>query len=107
MHFKRSNMKKVLMTLTLAGMPFVSFAQEVDLSLGEDVLVQEDSIPVRKHSVLTNGFWDNWFFQGGLAGTSFYSNEEKLLGYSKNPLRRFRRDLGFLGCMECCLAHRC
>jgi outer membrane protein OmpA-like peptidoglycan-associated protein len=88
-------MKKVLMTLALAGMSFASFAQEADLSSGEDVLVQEDNIPVRKYSVLTNGFWDNWFFQGGLAGTSFYSNEEKHLGYSKNPLSRFRRDLGF------------
>ena len=55
-------------------------------------MAQED--PALKYSVATNSFWSNWFFQANATYTSFYSNEEKHLDYSKSPLKDFRRDWG-------------
>ena len=55
-------------------------------------MAQED--PAMKYSVATNSFWSNWFFQANATYTSFYSNEEKHLDYTKSPLKDFRRDFG-------------
>lgn len=41
-------MKKILLALVVAGM-----------SMG--VMAQTEDYPVKKHSVQTNGFWENWF----------------------------------------------
>ena len=48
-------MKKILLTLVVAGM-----------SMG--VMAQTEDYPVKKHSVQTNGFWENWFVSLGYEG---------------------------------------
>ena len=48
-------MKKILLALVVAGM-----------SMG--VMAQTEDYPVKKHSVQTNGFWENWFITAGYAG---------------------------------------
>ena len=48
-------MKKILLALVVAGM-----------SMG--VMAQTEDYPVKKHSVQTNGFWENWFISAGYAG---------------------------------------
>ena len=73
-------MKKFLIVLALASVSLTSMAQED---------------PTLKYSVATNSFWSNWFLQGNFAYTAFYSNEEKHEGFSKSPLKDFRRGLGF------------
>lgn len=45
-------MKKILLTLLVVGM-----------SMG--VMAQTEDYPVKKHSVQTNGFWENWFVSLG------------------------------------------
>ena len=45
-------MKKILLALVIAGMSMSAFAQTEDY-------------PVKKHSVMTNGFWENWFISAG------------------------------------------
>lgn len=74
-------MKKLLMVLALAGVSVAGMAQA--------------ETPVEKYSVATNSFWSNWFIQANVAGSAFYSNEEKGLGYSKSPFKGFRNNLGF------------
>ena len=74
-------MKKLLIALAFASVSLSSMAQGFDV--------------VDKYRVATNSFWSNWFIQGNFAYTAFYSNEEKHEGYSKSPLKDFRRGLGF------------
>lgn len=52
-------MKRFMISLAIAGIAMVSFAQET---------VSEVVVPTKKHSVMTNGFWDNWFISvnGGI-----------------------------------------
>ena len=45
-------MKKFMISLAIASIAMVSFAQET---------VSEVVVPTKKHSVMTNGWWDNWF----------------------------------------------
>ena len=45
-------MKKILMALVIAGMSM-------------SVMAQTEEYPVKKHSVQTNGFWQNWFISLG------------------------------------------
>ena len=73
-------MRKFLIVLALASVSLTGMAQEE---------------PSLKYSVATNSFWSNWFIQGNFAYSAFYSNEEKHEGYSKSPLKDFRRGLGF------------
>ena len=73
-------MKKFLMILAFASISVASMAQED---------------PTLKHSVATNSFWSNWFFQVNGAWTAFYSNEEKGAGFSKSPFKSFRSAPGF------------
>jgi len=72
-------MRKFLIVLALASVSLTGMAQEE---------------PSLKYSVATNSFWSNWFIQGNFAYSAFYSNEEKHEGYSKSPLKDFRRNLG-------------
>ena len=74
-------MKKFLIVLALASVSLTSMAQ--------------DDEPTLKYSVATNSFWSNWFVQANFAYSAFYSNEEKHEGFSKSPLKDFRRGLGF------------
>lgn len=55
-------MKKLLMTLAIAGMSVGAFAQ--------------DSDPVQKYSVATNSFWSNWFIQLGGDWHAWYPDED-------------------------------
>ncbi len=75
-------MKKLLIALAFAGFSLSSQAQET-------------ADPTLKYSVATNSFWSNWFVQGNFTWTAFYSNEEKGMGWTKNPFKDFRRDMGF------------
>ena len=58
-------------------------------------MAQETADPTLKYSVATNSFWSNWFVQGNFTWTAFYSNEEKGMGWTKSPVKDFRRDMGF------------
>ena len=72
-------MKKFLMVLALASVSVAGMAQ--------DELTE-------KYSVATNSFWSNWFVQANVAGTAFYSSQERNAGFSKSPLKDFRNNLG-------------
>ena len=72
-------MKKFLMVLALASVSVAGMAQ--------DELTE-------KYSVATNSFWSNWFVQANVAGTAFYSSQERDLDLSKSPLKDFRNNLG-------------
>ena len=71
-------MKKFLMVLALASVSVAGMAQET----------------TEKYSVATNSFWSNWFVQANVAGTAFYSSQERNAGFSKSPLKDFRNNLG-------------
>ena len=71
-------MKKFLMVLALASVSVAGMAQET----------------TEKYSVATNSFWSNWFIQANVAGTAFYSSQERNAGFSKSPLKDFRNNLG-------------
>ena len=73
-------MRKFLIVLALASVSLTGMAQEE---------------PTLKYSVATNSLWSNWFIEGNFADSAFYSNEEKHEGFSKSPLKDFRRGLGF------------
>ena len=64
------------------------------VSLSMAVMAQDEA-PAERHSVSTNSFFSNWFFQANVAGSAFYSNTESGRGYSKSPLKDFRNNLGF------------
>lgn len=51
----KKNMKKILLALVVAGVSMATMAQAEDY-------------PVKKHSVQTNGFWENWFVSAGYEG---------------------------------------
>ena len=46
--------------------------------------------PTEKNSVSTNSFWDNWFVQGGIQWSAFYSDQEFGRSFNKNPFKSFR-----------------
>ena len=48
-------MKKILLALVIAGM-----------SMG--IMAQTEGYPIKKYSVMTNGFWENWFISAGYEG---------------------------------------
>lgn len=73
-------MKKLLLLCFVAGLSLTAAAQ--------------DETPTERHSVSTNSFWSNWFFQANVAGSAFYSNTEAGHGYDKSPLKGFRNNLG-------------
>ena len=68
-------MKKILLALVVAGM-----------SMG--VMAQTEDYPVKKHSVQTNGFWENWFISAGYAGQVVVMDRAENVGlfdtYSSN-----------------------
>ena len=60
-------MKKILLTLLVVGM-----------SMG--VMAQTEDYPVKKHSVMTNGFWENWFLSAGYEGQMLFRDRAEDLG---------------------------
>ena len=70
-------MKKFLIMLAIAGVSLTSMAQETETT-------------TEKYSVATNSFWSNWFVQGGVQWTAFYSSLEYGFDTSNNPLKSFR-----------------
>ena len=70
-------MKKFLIMLAIAGVSLTSLAQETETA-------------TEKYSVATNSFWSNWFVQGGVQWTAFYSSLEHGFDTSNNPLKSFR-----------------
>lgn len=70
-------MKKFLIMLAIAGVSLTSMAQETETT-------------TEKYSVATNSFWGNWFVQGGVQWTAFYSSLEHGFDTSNNPLKSFR-----------------
>lgn len=70
-------MKKFLIMLAIAGVSLISMAQETETA-------------TEKYSVATNSFWSNWFVQGGVQWTAFYSSLEHGFDTSNNPLKSFR-----------------
>ncbi|MCI6161624.1 MAG: OmpA family protein [Prevotellaceae bacterium] len=77
-------MKKLFVLLVFATVSVSSMAQTED-------------VPAVKHSVATNSFWSNWFIQGGLQGTTWYSNQEHgwgLTSKSNSPFASERTNLG-------------
>lgn len=69
-------MKKLLIVLAFAGISVASMAQEADAT--------------EKYSVSTNSFWSNWFIQGGVQWTAFYSSAEHGFDTSNSPFKSFR-----------------
>lgn len=70
-------MKKFLIMMAIAGVSLTSMAQETETT-------------TEKYSVATNSFWSNWFVQGGVQWTAFYSSLEHGFDTSNNPLKSFR-----------------
>ncbi len=77
-------MKKYFLLLLVAGMSITATAQETTTE-----------IPTKKHRVVTNGFWDNWFIDFGYDYLSAYSNQEHGMGVSGNPFSNKRGAHGF------------
>ena len=74
-------MKKLLMTLAVAGLSLSAFAQDAD--------------PVEKYSVATNSFWSNWFIQVGGDYHAWYNDEEHETGiHNPGLLGKDRRTFG-------------
>ena len=60
-------------------------------SIGMSAQTQHNEAPpADTHSVTTNSFWDNWFVQGGIQWSAFYSDEEFGTGLTKSPFKSFR-----------------
>ncbi|MBQ0049464.1 MAG: OmpA family protein [Bacteroidales bacterium] len=76
-------MKKFMMLLAFAGLSFGASAQET-------------SYPTKKHQIVTNSFWSNWFIDAGFDWNAFYSSQEHLAGPTKNksPFWMGRRSMG-------------
>ena len=53
-------MKRLFVALTFACVSLAGMAQDAGMT--------------DKYSVSTNSFWNNWFFQGGMAWEAWYGN---------------------------------
>lgn len=75
-------MKKLFILLAFVSFSAVSMAQ--------------DEVPVKKHSVATNSFWDNWFVQGAFNWNAWYAGNQYEHGANLNasPFKRFRSQPG-------------
>ena len=76
-------MKKLMMLLAFCGLASFAVAQETK------------SYPTKKHQVVTNRFWDNWFIDLGVTHLSSYSDQEHgQPNANKNPFWPGRRNWG-------------
>lgn len=58
------------------------------------VLAQDDAIATKKHSVVTNSFWANWFVQGNIAASSFWGSQENSAFKFSRMFKGYRTNLG-------------
>lgn len=58
------------------------------------VLAQDDAIATKKHSVVTNSFWANWFVQGNIAASSFWGSQENSAFKFSSMFKGYRTNLG-------------
>lgn len=80
-------MKRILLILAFATTTIGAMAQ--DEMMFSDT---EMEMAGRKHSVITNSFWHNWFVQGGITMSSFWSDQES--GLSSGFDHGFRNNIG-------------
>lgn len=71
-------MKNLLIALAFVGAATTAVAQDT---------------PTQKYSVATNTFAKNWYIQGGVNMSAFYSSQE--YGLKKTPTESFRSNIGF------------
>lgn len=57
------------------------------------VLAQDDAIATKKHSVVTNSFWANWFVQGNIAASSFWGSQENSAFKFSSMFKGYRTNL--------------
>ena len=78
-------MKKLFILLAFASFSVASMAQ-----------VRDQEVPVKEHSVATNGFWDNWFVQLGFNWNAWYAGNQYEHGNNlpASPFKRFRSQPG-------------
>lgn len=78
-------MKKLLIMLAFAGFSLATTAQTTT-----------DEVPVKEHSVATNGFWNNWFVQGAFNWNAWYAGNMYEHGHNlkPSPFKRFRSQPG-------------
>ena len=55
---------------------------------------QDDAIATKKHSVVTNSFWANWYVQGNLSATSFWGSQENSAVKLGSLFKGYRTNLG-------------
>ena len=55
---------------------------------------QDDAIATKKHSVVTNSFWANWFIQGNLTASSFWGSQENSAVTFSSMFKGYRTNLG-------------
>lgn len=66
-------MKKILMLLAFAGVASAASAQQTVTVTEYEVIQVQD-----KHQVLTNPFWDNWFFSVGGGAQVLFGNGDQI-----------------------------
>lgn len=93
-------MRQFIITLFALFATSASFAQEdIDITaIASEVSEVEaqsgwSTTTTRHNSVVTNSFFSNWFVSAGIAGSSFYGENEPE-GTSGSPFKSFRNNLG-------------
>lgn len=82
-------MKKILMLLAFASVGAVSFAQQtVSVTEYEVIQVQD------KYRVLTNRFWDNWFFSVGGGAQVLFGNHDNVGSFKDRVAPTFNVSVG-------------
>lgn len=78
-------MKKLMFALAVASLSSVAFAQQSNQSqnaiVGESIDVMQ--VPVDKYKVVTNKFFDNWFFSVGGGAQVLFGDESDLGKFGK------------------------
>lgn len=78
-------MKKLMFALAVASLSSVAFAQQSNQSqnaiVGESIDVMQ--VPVDKYKVVTNKFFDNWFFSVGGGAQVLFGDESNLGKFGK------------------------
>lgn len=93
-------MRQFIITLFALFATSASFAQEdIDITaIASEVSEVEaqsgwSTTTTRHNSVVTNSFFSNWFVSAGIAGSSFFGENEPE-GTSGSPFKSFRNNLG-------------
>lgn len=74
-------MKKILMLLALAGVSTAALPQQQ-----QPVVVEEEVMVIRlqdKYKVITNTFWDNWFFSIGGGASVLFGDNDNVKNWNK------------------------